>query len=393
MDVPSYKSFIQPILRYLARHDSAVAAADVYKAAASDLQLSDDALGALLASGGLAYRNRAAWAINWLKRAGLAEAPVPGAWQLTAAGRELAAGGLKPTAELLSRFSARVERRALRTRAGRSAPTSIARHRTPATVGNRKDYRLPPRPLAIGGQAEVYEAIRKSDGTTVVFKRSRNRSSPHRMRREIEVQSSLRHPNIMPILDWDRTHFSWYVMPRGIRTMADLARPVEPALLLRIVSSVIAALEAAHYAKHPHRDVKPQNVIELQSTDGNPRWVLADWGLTRRAPGTTTAKLTETGQLLGSAGFAPPEAYRDAHNVGLPGDVYALGQLIAWAHGVEPVPNMSPIVTGPWERIVSRLTQQEPRLRPQNMTELRQLVSSAFPEDPAEGPAADTSVC
>ncbi len=84
---------------------------------------------------------------------------------------------------------------------------------------------------------------------------------------------------------------------------------------------------------------------------------------------------TETGQFLGSAGFAPPEAYRDAHNVGAPGDVYALGQLIAWALGVDPVPNVSPAITGPWRPAVELMTCQDASRRPQTMAEVGTLLS------------------
>jgi serine/threonine protein kinase len=94
----------------------------------------------------------------------------------------------------------------------------------------------------------------------------------------------------MPILDWDSLNYTWYVMPRGRRVMSEFTRPVEPNLLCRIVKSVAAALEVAHAAGHPHRDVKPQNIIELSGAHGEGQWVLADWGLTRRAPGATTAE-------------------------------------------------------------------------------------------------------
>jgi hypothetical protein len=377
MEVPRYTLFIQPLLRYLAQHEKAVAAGAAYEAAAGELDLSDDARAAKLAGGKPVYRDRASWGLNWLRRAGLVESPGPGSWQLTASGRELAAIEGLALAELLSRFSSRVEVRKSRDGVVTSARSSAGpSKRTPVALGNRKAYRLPARPLAIGGQAEVFEATRKSDAKVLILKRSLNRFR-NRMRREIEVQSALQHINIMPILDWDRTNHSWYVMPRGQRTMSEVARPIAPSLLLQIVDSVAAALEVAHSAGHPHRDVKPQNVIELDDGVASVRWVLADWGLTRRAAGATTAEWTKTGQLLGSEGFAPPEAYRDAHTVGVPGDVYALGQLVAWAMGVDPVPNVSSTVTGPWQSIVELMTQQDPGRRPQSMSEVRRLLAAA----------------
>jgi hypothetical protein len=66
----------------------------------------------------------------------------------------------------------------------------------------------------------------------------------------------------------------------------------------------------------------------------------------------------------------------DAHNVGVTGDVYALGQLIAWALGVDSVPNLSPTVPMLWQEIVDLMTQQDARRRPQTMADVRRLLSA-----------------
>jgi hypothetical protein len=206
----------------------------------------------------MVYRNRASWGLNWLKRAGLAEAPTLGTWRLTPSGRELAAAEPMPLARLLSRFSARVEVRRSRTNAGDSAHSlSVSSSPASTALGNRKNYRLPPRPLEVGGQAHIYEAIRKSDGAQLIVKRARNGFAP-RMRREIQVQSALQHAHIMPILDWDTVNYSWYVMPKGKRTMFALTRPIDTRPLLRIIRSVVAALDVAHSAGHPRPLMREQ---------------------------------------------------------------------------------------------------------------------------------------
>jgi hypothetical protein len=369
--VPRYLVFIDPIVRYLEPLNSRVSTALISEATAEVLDLSAADRALQLSSGGPVYRNRVGWALNWLKRAGLADAR-NGQWQLTPEGRELAAAHPILTRDILDGFAVRVEPRRLAPRGRTESPSPSP---APAAAGTRKAYRLQPRPLASGGQAEVYEATRKSDGKPFILKRLRNTFGENRMRREIEVQSSLTHPNIMPILDWDHSQHSWYVMPRGLRVMSELVRPVEPELICLIARSVAAALEFAHGAGHPHRDVKPQNIIELPDRSGITRWVLADWGLTRRAAGHTTAQWTKTGQLLGTEGFAPPEAYMDAHNVGVPGDIYALGQVVAWALGMVPIPNVSPTVGEPWRQLVEPMTIQAARERPQTMAEVQRLIS------------------
>lgn len=87
MAVPTYDQFVEPILRYLAAHPGGAAARDVHEAAASVLQVSDSDRAEILPSGvQLVYKNRAGWAHDRLKRAGLSASRRRGYWQLTDAG-------------------------------------------------------------------------------------------------------------------------------------------------------------------------------------------------------------------------------------------------------------------------------------------------------------------
>jgi restriction system protein len=87
MAVPTYDQFIEPILRHLAAHPDGAAARDVHEAAARVLQVSDADRAELLPSGvQLVYKNRAGWAHDRLKRAGLSASRRRGYWQLTDAG-------------------------------------------------------------------------------------------------------------------------------------------------------------------------------------------------------------------------------------------------------------------------------------------------------------------
>lgn len=87
MAVPTYDQFIEPILRYLAAYPDGAAARDVHEAAASALHVSDTDRAEILPSGvQLVYKNRAGWAHDRLKRAGLSASRRRGYWQLTEAG-------------------------------------------------------------------------------------------------------------------------------------------------------------------------------------------------------------------------------------------------------------------------------------------------------------------
>jgi hypothetical protein len=392
--VPSYEVFIDPVLRCLAAHDGAVAARQVHEAAAHALSLDSDARAARLASGKLIYRDRAGWAFDRLKRAGLATAPQDGQWQLTTAGRELASGTRKLSPTQIDHIAKILP---LRTGvSGRAAASSYPARgaqvlaRAAFDDNHIKAYRRPPRPLSTGGQAEVYSAVRKRDGVSVAFKRAKNPLGDERMRREIEIQSKLVHRNVMPILASDAS-FRWYVMPLGRRPMSSLTRPIENVTIRQIVCDVIAALECAHALGITHRDVKPANIIELEDSEHGTRWVLADWGMTKRAPGETTEKLTATGEFVGTEGFGPPESYSDAHSFGPPGDIYSLGQVIAWATGVDPVPNIPATPVEPWLSVVRPMTRLAAADRPQAIGDVRALIAALPSFDPSGNPAPSSS--
>lgn len=91
MPIPTYDKFIAPVLRYLAIHPLGARARDVHEAAASTLGISEQEKLELLPSGVQpVYKNRAGWAHDRLKRAGLSSSPQRGFWQLTESGRSYA---------------------------------------------------------------------------------------------------------------------------------------------------------------------------------------------------------------------------------------------------------------------------------------------------------------
>lgn len=91
MPVPTYDQFIEPILRFLAVNPNGARAGDVHEAAADALGLDDQQRQELISSGQAVYKNRAGWAHDRLKRAGLSSSAKRGYWKLTDQGAEYAA--------------------------------------------------------------------------------------------------------------------------------------------------------------------------------------------------------------------------------------------------------------------------------------------------------------
>ena len=99
MPVPTYDHFIEPVLRYLARHPDGVPARQAHEAAADALGLSDEDRQRLLSSGAQpVYKNRAGWAHDRLKRNGLSSSPRRGVWQITPQGMRFTAEQPAPLA-------------------------------------------------------------------------------------------------------------------------------------------------------------------------------------------------------------------------------------------------------------------------------------------------------
>jgi restriction system protein len=84
MPVPTYDQFIEPILRFLAQRPDGAPARLAHDAAASALELTEADRAEMLTSGAQqVYKNRAGWAHDRLKRAGLSSSPKRGFWKLT----------------------------------------------------------------------------------------------------------------------------------------------------------------------------------------------------------------------------------------------------------------------------------------------------------------------
>lgn len=97
MAVPTYDLFIEPVLRYLAAHPEGVSAKDAHEAAADVLCVSDEDKQELLPSGAQPiYKNRAGWAHDRLKRAGLSSSPRRGTWKITQKGLDFIASHPEP---------------------------------------------------------------------------------------------------------------------------------------------------------------------------------------------------------------------------------------------------------------------------------------------------------
>src|SRR5581483_6673508 len=97
--------------------------------------------------------------------------------------------------------------------------------------------------------------------------------------------------------------------------------PAAPAQVLDWLEDAAGALDAAHAAGVVHRDVKPGNLL----LDERGRVKVADFGV---ASAAGLDSFTQTGTILGTAGYLSPEQAR-GERASAASDRYALA-VVAW---------------------------------------------------------------
>ncbi len=146
---------------------------------------------------------------------------------------------------------------------------------------------------------------------------------------EARALAQFRHPNIVHVFTFfEENNTAYMVMEylkgKSLLNMVEEKGPLPEKESLDYIDKVADALKAVHGAKMLHRDVNPGNVIVCNDD----RVVLIDFGLTKRieAPtlGLGTRRLSRT-SIFGTEGYAPPEQYVRAADLGTYTDVYALG--------------------------------------------------------------------
>jgi hypothetical protein len=181
-----------------------------------------------------------------------------------------------------------------------------------------KTYRLV-RLVAEGGMGLVYEATHARLAGRYAIKVlppewSKDPAAMARFDREARITSSLQHPNIVQIIDFntaaDGTEYLVMEFLQGETLAARLARlgPMSVDTVIAIVEQVASGLAAAHAHGIVHRDLKPENVLLMQVEGREGDWVkILDFGISKLtgAGGDTIAPTTES--LIGTPLYMAPE--------------------------------------------------------------------------------------
>ena len=184
--------------------------------------------------------------------------------------------------------------------------------------------------IASGGMASICLAYDLKKFSFVALKTlfSQYRNDPvflKRLQREGDIYKSLKHPNIIELLDSSFSGSVPYLILEYIHgeTLAGLiARNPDGCKLriaLRVMEDIIGSLVQAHAKSIIHRDLQPQNVL----IDGSGVVKLFDFGI---AYAEDDLVRTITGTIMGTILYASPEQ-SEGKEVDERADLYSLGLL------------------------------------------------------------------
>lgn len=189
-----------------------------------------------------------------------------------------------------------------------------------------------------GGMAEVWQARDHRLGRLVAVKRLRvdlasDSTFQARFQREAQAAAGLNHPNIVAVYDTGETTDPTTHMPvpyivmelvegHTLREVLRDGRKILPERALEFCVGVLNALAYSHAAGIVHRDIKPANVMLTR----NGSIKVMDFGIAR-AVADTSATMTQTAAVIGTAQYLSPEQAR-GETVDNRADIYATGCLL-----------------------------------------------------------------
>lgn len=274
---------------------------------------------------------------------------------------------------------------------------------SPTTVGGR--YELGEM-LGRGGMAEVRRAVDQRLGRSVAVKQLRTDLATDptfqaRFRREAQSAAGLNHPTIVAVYDTGEeidplsgVSVPYIVMELvegpTLRDVLREGRKILPERALELTQGILDALSYSHKAGIVHRDIKPANV--MLTPNGGVK--VMDFGIAR-AVADTSATMTQTAAVIGTAQYLSPEQAR-GETVDARSDLYSAGCVlyelllsrppfigdspvsVAYQHVREaPVPpsQLDPEITPEIDAVVLKALAKDPADRYQSAREMKADIS------------------
>jgi len=242
--------------------------------------------------------------------------------------------------------------------------------------------------LGCGSMADVHQAEDTRLRRPVAIKLFRPDPDPlaqQRIGEEARVLAQLSHPGLVSIYDAGIDSARPYlvlelVQGESLRSRL-LSGPLTPTEVIRLGTSLAAAIHHVHQRGIVHRDIKPANI--LLDAEGNPH--VADFGI---ALLIGAAELTNATEIVGTVAYLAPEQILGTQ-ITPAADIYALGLILLESLTGKPVYPETGNVTPALTRI-----HRPPRIPPTVPPRLAALLAAMTDTDahrrPTAGHCADT---
>ena len=262
--------------------------------------------------------------------------------------------------------------------------------------------------LGAGGMGTVYRAqhamLRRPTAVKLLDVERMSDAAVTRFEREVQLTSSLTHPNTVAVFDYGRTPdgIFYYAMEfldgMNLEDLVKRFGPLPDARVVFILKQVCGALSEAHAAGLVHRDIKPANIF-LTCRGGQHDFVkVLDFGLVRALTNSDEANLTNPNSVTGTPYYMSPEAVNQPYQVDPRTDVYALAAVAYYLLTGTPVFNGGTVmeicmkhvgetpqspsarkgqeISAALEQLILKCLSKSPQARPANAGELLQLLEN-----------------
>ncbi len=192
--------------------------------------------------------------------------------------------------------------------------------------------------IGAGGMGSIFEAEHVRMGRKFALKLldpafAENEEVFQRFKREAEIAGQLGHPNIVDVVDFDRTEEGIpYIVMEKLEG-EDLADWIanKGAFTFQsaypVIAEVVDALEAAHAAGIVHRDLKPENIFLCRRGRRQDYVKLLDFGISKMKQSGSI--VTRTNAVMGTPYYMSPEQAEGKNKeVDTRTDIFALGAII-----------------------------------------------------------------
>jgi serine/threonine-protein kinase len=258
--------------------------------------------------------------------------------------------------------------------------------------------------LGEGAMAQVYRAHNQLLGRTVAIKCLHpglvgNREVVGRFLREARAANSVRHRNIVDVIDIDTDERGVPFLVEEYLEGQDLGRQLDsaawrlnPEEALEFFIPIAEAVGLAHSKGIVHRDLKPDNIF-LASIAGEVVPKVLDFGISKLPDSMKMmddTRSTAGGRTMGTPLYMSPEQIRDPSKVDARGDVWSLGVMLYEALCGE-LPFEAEDVGELFQRIHTQAPQSLKKVAPYVPAPLAQVVHRCLLPDP-NGRYADAAV-